>query len=74
MGADFVWQVVFMPGQHPTSEGAVTQKKALLRLSSKVCFELLKTFLAAQFRSHVQSSSQNTSRPPAIPGEGVPPL
>lgn len=27
MGADIVWQVVFMPGQHPTSEGAVTQRR-----------------------------------------------
>lgn len=42
----------------PDFGGCSNSKKALRRLSSKVCFEQLKTFLAAQFRSHVQSSNQ----------------
>lgn len=42
----------------PDFGGCSNSKKALRRLSSKVCFEQRKTFLAAQFRSHVQSSNQ----------------
>lgn len=46
----------------PDFGGYSNSKKALRRLSSKVCFEQLKTFLAAQFRSHVQSSNQDGNK------------
>lgn len=46
----------------PDFGGCSNSKKALRRLSSKVCFEQRKTFLAAQFRSHVQSSNQDGNK------------